>query len=101
MIRAPRSLYDAWVQSIIIPLVEIAKDDIELFEHKYNKDWNLNLLRIKFDIPDEHWPYVLDWSYGNLSKLYDIGYAAGEKFYDEHKAALRAAALDTSTEAAA
>lgn len=99
MIRAPRSLYDAWVQSIIIPLVEIAKDDIELFEHKYNKDWKLNLLRIKFDIPDEHWPYVLDWSYSNLCTLYDIGYAAGEKFYRENEEALRAAALDTSTPA--
>lgn len=99
MIRTPRSLYDAWVQSIIIPLVEIAKDDIELFEHKYNKDWGLNLLRIKFDIPDEHWPYVLDWSYSNLARLYDIGYAAGEKFYDEHKNTLRAAALDRGPEA--
>jgi NTE family protein len=101
IIREPRSLYDAWVQSIIIPLVEIAKDDIELFQHKYNKDWQLNLLRIKFDIPDEHWPYVLDWSYSNLSRLYDIGYAAGLKFYDENEEALRAAALDTTTEAVA
>ena len=33
LIREPRSLYDAWVQSIMIPLVEIAKDDIRLFEH--------------------------------------------------------------------
>jgi NTE family protein len=101
IIREPRSLYDAWVQSIMIPLVEIAKDDIELFEHKYNKDWKLNLLRIKFDVPEEHWPHVLDWSYSNLSKLYDIGYAAGLKFYEENKEALRAAALDTTTEAAA
>jgi hypothetical protein len=82
-------------------LVEIAKDDIELFEHKYNKDWKVNLLRIKFDIPDEHWPYVLDWSHSNLSKLYDIGYAAGEKFYDQNAAALRAAALNSGTGAAA
>ena len=44
----------------------------------------MNCSRIKFDIPDEHWPYVLDWSYSNLSKLYDIGYAAGQKFYDEN-----------------
>jgi hypothetical protein len=101
IIRAPRSLYDAWVQSIMIPLVEIAKDDIELFQHKYNNEWKLNLMRIKFDIPDDHWPYVLDWSYSNLSKLYDIGYAAGETFYEENEQALRAAALDTTSEAAA
>jgi predicted acylesterase/phospholipase RssA len=90
IIREPRSLYDAWVQSIMIPLVEIAKDDIRLFEAVHNKGWSkeqpkLNLLRISFDIPDDHWPNVLDWSYGNLSKLYDIGYRAGLKFYDEHK----------------
>jgi hypothetical protein len=101
IIREPRSLYDAWVQSIMIPLVEIAKDDIELFQHKYNREWNLNLLRIKFDIPDEHWPYVLDWSYSNLSKLYDIGYTAGLRFYEENEAALRAAALDAAAEAVA
>jgi NTE family protein len=101
IIREPRSLYDAWVQSIMIPLVEIAKDDIELFQHKYNEQWKLNLLKIKFDIPEEHWPHVLDWSYSNLAKLYDIGYAAGEKFYEENEEALRAAALDTTTEAAA
>src|SRR5690606_41747813 len=97
--RAPRWLSYDWVPRIIIPLVAIARHDIELFEHKYNKDWKLNLLRIKFDIPDEHWPYVLDWSYSNLCTLYDIGYAAGEKFYRENEAALRAAALDTSAPA--
>jgi NTE family protein len=101
IIREPRSLYDAWVQSIMIPLVEIAKDDIELFQHKYNDEWQLNLMRIKFDILDEHWPYVLDWSYSNLAKLYDIGYAAGQKFYEQNEQALRAAALDTTTAEAA
>ena len=44
---------------------------------------------------------MLDWSYSNLSKLYDIGYAAGEKFYDENAEALRAAALDSGAEAVA
>jgi predicted patatin/cPLA2 family phospholipase len=85
IIREPVSLYDAWVQSIMIPLVEIAHDDIKLFEYQYNKEWNLELMRIKFDIPDRHWPKVLDWSYSNLSTLYDIGYHAGQKFYEEHK----------------
>jgi hypothetical protein len=104
IIREPRSLYDAWVQSIMIPLVEIAKDDIRLFEHVHNQYWSdtqpkLNLLRITFEIPDEHWPHVLDWSYSNLSKLYDIGYAAGLKFYDENEEGLRAAALNVGAEA--
>jgi predicted acylesterase/phospholipase RssA len=92
LIRAPRSLYDAWVQSIIVPLVEIAKDDIALFKYRHKDKWAERwgkdgeefLLPIEFDIPVDHWPHVLDWSYGNLSKLYDIGYQAGLRFHERH-----------------
>jgi predicted acylesterase/phospholipase RssA len=89
IIRTPRTLYEAWIQSIMIPLVEIAKDDIKLFDLQYRKSWGVELLRIRFDIPDDHWPYVLDWSYGNLKTLYDVGYDAGSRFYDEHKDVLQ------------
>jgi hypothetical protein len=76
----------------MIPLVEIAKDDIEIFKYKHNNYWNLNLMPIKFDIPEAHWPKVLDWSYSNLSILYDIGYKAGEQFYEDNKKVLAAEA---------
>ena len=89
IIRAPRTLYEAWIQSIMIPLVEIAKDDIRLFDLKYRKSWNVELLRIRFDIPEDHWPFALDWSYSNLKTLYDVGYDAGLRFYEEHKEALQ------------
>jgi NTE family protein len=92
IIREPKTLYEAWIQSIMIPLVEIAKDDIELFVHRYNKEWKLNLLKIKFEIPEQQWPKVLDWSYSNLSTLYDIGYQAGHDFCDEHRDLLLPAA---------
>ena len=92
IIRKPVSLYDAWVQSIMIPLVEIAKDDIELFKYRYKDRWADKwgkdgegfLLQINFGelIPDKHWPKVLDWSYSNLSTLYDVGYEAGQKFFE-------------------
>ena len=95
IIRKPTSLYDAWVQSIMIPLVEIAKDDIELFKSRYKdrwadkwgKDGENFLLQVNFGelIPAKHWPKVLDWSYSNLSTLYDIGYQAGQKFFEQHK----------------
>jgi hypothetical protein len=98
IIRKPTSLYDAWVQSIMIPLVEIARDDIELFRWRYKdrwadqwgKDGENFLLQVKFGelIPARHWPKVLDWSYGNLSTLYDIGYQAGQEFFEQHKARL-------------
>ena len=91
IIREPVSLYDAWVQSIMIPLVEIAKDDIKLFQTNYNDYWKLNLMKIEFDIPERQWPKVLDWSYSNLSTLFDIGYAAGQKFFEDHKDVLQPA----------
>jgi predicted acylesterase/phospholipase RssA len=100
IIRAPRTLYDAWVQSIMVPLVEIAKDDVALFKYrhkdkwaeKWGKDGEEFLLQVEFDIPKAHWPNVLDWSYSNLSRLYDIGYKAGLKFYDKYGEKLKRAA---------
>jgi len=93
LIGEPRNLYDAWVKSIIVPLVAIAKDDIRLFEmvHKRGirqggKPQEPALLKINFKdhIPKKHWPNVLDWSYTNLKTLYDIGHKAGRAFYAEH-----------------
>jgi len=89
LIHDPRSLYDAWVHSIIVPLVSIAKKDTKLFELIHNRDDNgqpkRKLLKVKFDIPDDYWPNVLDWSRSNLEKLFDIGYKSGLKFYEKHK----------------
>jgi predicted acylesterase/phospholipase RssA len=82
LLRPPRDLYDAWVLSIIVPLVEIAKDDIKLFEHK-RPDLKHKLHRLKFEaqIPEDHRPNMLDWSYGNLTMLFEAGYRAGKDFY--------------------
>jgi hypothetical protein len=98
IIRKPVSLYDAWVQSIMIPLVEIAKDDIELFKHRYKDRWADKwgkdgedfLLQINFSelIPERHWPKVLDWSYSNLTTLYDVGYEAGQRFFEKNRVRL-------------
>ncbi len=86
MIQPPRNLYDAWVKSIIVPLVEIARDDTKIFELKYNKGKNKRkLLKVPFDIPEEHWPDVLDWSYSNLKTLFDAGRESGLRFYDAHE----------------
>ncbi|BAK76877.1 patatin-like phospholipase [Pseudogulbenkiania sp. NH8B] len=95
LIRKPRGLYDAWVHSIITPLVEIAKDDIRLFEYKHNIDPatgqpKRQLLKVDLmgGIPDEHWPQVMDWTSSNLELLFDVGYRAGQAFYRDHAAAL-------------
>jgi hypothetical protein len=35
---------------------------------------------VPFDIDEEHLPNVLDWSYSNGKKLFEIGYRSGERF---------------------
>ncbi len=89
LFREPRDLYDAWVLSIITPIVEIARDDTKIFELKFNVGPDgkplRKLLKVEFDIPEENLPYVLDWSYSNLDTLFDVGYRSGLKFYEKHK----------------
>jgi predicted acylesterase/phospholipase RssA len=98
LIRPPRDLYDSWVLSMIIPLVETAKDDTELFALKHNGGWlrrdgaKSDLLKVAYDIPRADLDEVLDWSASNARRLFDIGYMAGLKFCDEHAAALGLAA---------
>lgn len=85
LLRAPRDLYDAWVMSIITPLVEIARDDLKIFEAihlpKYPKLKD-QVLRVPLleNIPAEDMPDVFDWSRSNLTRLYDIGYRTGMQF---------------------
>ena len=94
LIGEPRSLYDAWVRSIIVPLVAISKDDIKLFEELHKPKIperhgvpEPKLLRINFAkyVPADHWPKVMDWSYSNLKLLYEVGHRAGEEFFAENK----------------
>ncbi|MBV1774546.1 patatin-like phospholipase family protein [Burkholderiaceae bacterium DAT-1] len=89
LIHTPRNLYDAWVQSIITPLVELTRDDLKLFQHLHNVDKHghpkRKLLKVDLTrhIAPERWESVLDWSQTNLSELFDLGYAAGQTFVDE------------------
>jgi hypothetical protein len=99
LIREPRDLYDAWVKQIIVPLVEIARDDIKLFDEVHNVAWDAHgrvklgddgkpakkrkLLKVEFDIPDDYWPEVLDWSSSNLHRLFTIGNESGHRFLQD------------------
>jgi predicted acylesterase/phospholipase RssA len=96
LLTKPSNLYDSWVNSIITPLVQMAKDDLKLFELVHNRDPHTGkpkrkLLKVPLSkhIPDEHWPKVLDWSFSNLDLLYRIGYKAGLEFCDKHHADLK------------
>lgn len=83
LIRAPRNIYDSWVLSMIIPLVETAQDDIELFTLKYKKA-ETELLKMNFDVPQKHLVEVLDWTATNASRLFRIGYDSGVSFCKDH-----------------
>lgn len=91
LIRAPRNLYDSWVLSMIIPLVKTAEDNLELFALKHNNGWRradgakTDLLKVKFDIPEDYLAEVLDWSSSNATRLFDIGYKSGQAFCDAHE----------------
>lgn len=83
LLRPPRDLYDAWVMSILTPLIEIARDDLKLFiaEHM-SKHPKLNCVHpvpLIEGIPADELPDVFDWSRSNLERLFDVGYesAAG------------------------
>jgi predicted acylesterase/phospholipase RssA len=91
LIRKPRDLWDAYVLSIIVPLVANADSHLKLFEREYDPyhedDPRKLLHKIRFadQIPLEHWPHVLDWSYSNLETLFHAGYRAGQEFFTTHE----------------
>jgi NTE family protein len=84
LLRIPRNLWDAYGLSIITPVVSLAKLRLKLFELQHGSDPSIELRRLTFDIPKEHWPYIMDWSYSNMRELWEDGKRAGEKFYDDH-----------------
>ena len=86
ILHAPADLYDAWVQSIMVPLVSMAKDDLKIFKDRHLAKYKpLELRKICFDCERIDWDKVLHWSRSNLENLYDVGYDAGWKFYDENR----------------
>jgi len=82
LMRMPRNLYDAWLLSIIVPLVEVARDDTKLFEAVHNADGRRKLFKVPFEIPESHWEKTLDWSRSNLETLFDVGYRSARRYLD-------------------
>lgn len=92
LIQEPTSVYDAWVHSIINPLTRIAEMDSANYE-RISKELGeldpmkkIDVLRMPFrdHIPEDQWAKVLDWSYSNMSTLFDIGYETGKQFAQTH-----------------
>jgi predicted acylesterase/phospholipase RssA len=82
--RRPHGLWDAYGISMMTPVVALAQKNLQYFEDVENKDSGgkdkITLLKLKFTIPKPLQPHIMEWSYSNLSSLWDIGYEAGQAF---------------------
>jgi NTE family protein len=94
LIWAPRNLLDAYAQSIIVPLVANARNELAMFEYWLNYGFPAHsagqyayansrrpqLHRIEFSVPEQHRPNMLDWSSSNIERMFEIGVKAGRAF---------------------
>ena len=89
LIQSPRNLYDAWVRSIMVPLVQAARNELQLFQLKIentadgNPPMKVLVPDLTAGIPDDYWPNVIDWSSSNMRFLFDVGYDAVIQFCDD------------------
>ncbi|QBC43470.1 patatin-like phospholipase family protein [Iodobacter fluviatilis] len=84
LLRKPKNLCDAWVMSIMTPLVEIARDDIKLFEALHSDGITLHKVPLIDSIAEEHLPDVFDWSRSNMDRLYQTGYGAAKRYCENN-----------------
>jgi NTE family protein len=111
LIHRPRNLWDAYAQSIMVPLIASAEKELAMFLHwvetghvvkpppdcaspkiqaavsKYKNNPTppgIAPYVLPFYIPDHHRPYMLDWSKSNLEMLFDLGFTAGQNFLAKH-----------------
>jgi predicted acylesterase/phospholipase RssA len=90
LLRKPRNLYDAWVGSMITPLVRVSQNQLRLFELEHNNARRRVLkLELMAAVPEQHLPYTMDWSTSNMQLLFDVGYKAATRFCRQHGALLR------------
>ena len=91
LLREPRNLWDAFGLSIILPVVAHAKKELARFEKDVHdgyyktSEFNFRFLKIEFEISDQQATHILDWSYSNMSTMFNIGCAEGEKFFQNHR----------------
>jgi len=106
LIKRPRNIWEAYSQSIIMPLIALAGRELAIFEYWVHTGievklhpWetahagaapdrpvvpvqppNVKLFQIQLTVPDEHKPYSLTWAKSNLDYLFKLGYDRGKEF---------------------
>jgi predicted acylesterase/phospholipase RssA len=114
VLHRPRNLWDAYAQSILVPLVANAEKEIAIFKHWVETGWvvkmpprhmpeelhgvfggqhhpkppGIKVFTLNFDIPEAYQPYMLEWSRSNLETLFGFGYESGRTFLMNHGAKL-------------
>jgi hypothetical protein len=69
----------------------LAKAQIEEFKEDNPKcdecsdHWNGDMLTARWDVPPEAQPFVMDWSYSNLTTLFRVGQETGRKFVEKYE----------------
>jgi len=90
LVRKPRNLWDAYLISIVTPIVSLAKRDLGEFkarieiEAQNRNDPKPHHVLFHFNLPPDEASNLLDWRYSNLRRLWRIGYEAGERFIASH-----------------
>jgi NTE family protein len=97
IVRTPRNIIDAYGISIIAPIVSLSESRFENYRHSYLKpksgesdkyvyrdEPDHEFYKMPFEIPESDWPYLLDWSYGNVSRLWALGRKAGAALIEEY-----------------
>jgi NTE family protein len=116
LIIRPRNIWEAYSQSIIMPLIALAGRELAIFEYWVRtgieiqtNPWeteeyhppgvtdaapvkpNVELYQIRLTVPEEHRRYSLTWAKSNLEYLFELGLSRGRQFMQrpENQALLR------------
>lgn len=60
-------------------------DDEHAHSHAFFDRTEVLRMNFRDFIPPEQWPYVLDWSHSNMSRLFDVGVETGKAFVETHR----------------
>jgi hypothetical protein len=87
ILRPPRDLWDAYVISILTPVVKSSQRTIRAFNYKIEawerkkKGNKISVQWVDWDVPIDAQGAVMDWSYSNLSTLFRLGKERADTFF--------------------
>jgi predicted acylesterase/phospholipase RssA len=81
IVCSPRDLWEAFGLSLVVPVVSLAKKNVEIFKKDHPKEL---VGEFCFKIPPSRRGRSLEWSYANTCAMWDAGWKAGQEFLDEY-----------------